>query len=31
MTTHKELYKLLSADFRTEENFYFADRGEGLM
>lgn len=31
MTTPKELYKTLSADFKTEENFYFADRGEGMM
>ena len=31
MTTPKELYKTLSADFKTEEKFYFADRGEGMM
>ena len=31
MTTPKELYKTLSADFKAEKNFYFADRGEGMM
>lgn len=31
MTTPKELYKELSADFKKEERYYFADRGEGMM
>ncbi len=31
MITAKELYKTLSADFKTERNFYFADRGEGML
>ncbi len=29
--TPKELYKTLSSDFKAEKNFYFADRGEGMM
>lgn len=31
MVTSKELYKTLSADFKTERRFYFAERGEGMM
>lgn len=31
MTTPKELYKILSADFKAEEHFHFANRGEGMM
>lgn len=31
MTNSKELYKLLSAEFKTEKNFSFVSRGEGMM
>lgn len=31
MVTPKELYKTLSADFKAERRFYFAERGEGMM
>ncbi len=31
MQNSKELYKTLSADFKAEKNFCFADRGEGMM
>lgn len=31
MITPTELYKTLSADFKAERKFYFADRGEGMM
>ncbi len=31
MTTSKELYKMLSADFNIEEKFDFDDLGEGMM
>lgn len=31
MADSKELYKLLSSDFKTENAFYFASRGEGMM
>lgn len=29
--TPTELYKILSADFKAERKFYFADRGENMM
>lgn len=31
MTDPKELFRILSADFKAEKDFYFADRGEGMM
>lgn len=31
MITPKKLYKALSADFKSERNYYFAERGEGMM
>lgn len=31
MTDSKELYKTLSADFKTEKNYYFSDLDEGMM
>lgn len=31
MTTPKEFYKMLSADFKSESKYSFADRGEGMM
>ncbi len=31
MTKTTELYRILSADSKTEKNFYFADRGEGML
>lgn len=31
MITPTELYKTLSADFKAERKFYFADRGEGMI
>lgn len=30
MTDSKELYKTLSADFKTEKNYYFSDLDEGM-
>lgn len=31
MADSKELYKLLSSDFKAENRFYFVSRGEGMM